>query len=126
MRLNKFGWYALSQDQRVASNWFGTCLLLFAGGLGIALYTSQLVPLVVAGFALGMALPLVAIYLCDAGWPRQAMTGFTAVMAMIGLVAIASAVHTDDIAGPFPSLFLLGFVATPWLVNYLASVTPKR
>jgi hypothetical protein len=47
-------------------------------------------------------------------------------MGLIGLAAIAATVHTGDIAGPFPGLFLLGFVATPWLVNYLASVTPSR
>lgn len=126
LRFNKFGWYALSRDQRVASNWFGACLALFVAAAVYTLLTYELVPLVTAAFALGMALPLVTIYSCDVGWPRQAMTAFAAVMALAGLGTIVTAIRTDDFNTPFFPAFMLGFIATPWLANYLATATPKR
>lgn len=126
LRFNKFGWYALSRDQRVASNWFGACLLVFVGAvIATIVWDLPLAPLV-AGFALGIALPLVMIYVCDVGWPRQAMTAFTAAMALVGIAAIALEAVGAETAPTMITIFLFGFLGAPWLANYLASATARR
>ena len=73
-----------------------------------------------------MAMPLTTLYHCDPGWPRQMMTIFAVGMALVGAVAIACALAQLEIGGPFMIAFAIGFIATPWLANYLAGVTVKR
>ena len=126
LRFNKFGWYALSRDQRRSSEWFGACLTAFAGSL--VAYFAWDVPLAIfaAGFAVGMALPMVSIYNCDVGWPRQAMTLFAGAMALVGATAIAGAALGYEETNLLVGAFVIGFIATPWLVNYLVGVTPER
>jgi Flp pilus assembly protein TadD len=126
LRFNRFGWYALSRDQRTASNWFGACLVLFAAAAVIAVVWNAELALWTAGFAVGMALPLVTIYRCDEGWPRQAMTAFTGAMAVVGGAALTTAAINLPHADMLAMLFLFGFVATPWVANYLASATATR
>jgi tetratricopeptide (TPR) repeat protein len=126
LRFNKFGWYALSRDQRAASNWFGGCLAVFVGALLVMFIWDVPAALIAAGVAVGLALPLVTLYSCDVGWPRQAMTAFAGAMAVVGLAAIGmSAVDHPSASVPI-TLFLFGFIATPWLANYLVSQTATR
>jgi tetratricopeptide (TPR) repeat protein len=126
LRFNKFGWYALSRDQRAASNWFGACLAVFVSALVAHFAWDAPASFVVAGVAVGLALPLVTLYSCDVGWPRQAMTSFAGAMALVGVVAIAlSAIDSPSANAPI-GLFVLGFIATPWLANYLVSQTATR
>ena len=126
LRFNKFGWYALSRDQRNASNWFGGCLALFAISLAASFAWDSSTALVAAGFAVGMALPLVTLYSCDIGWPRQSMTAFAGAMAFVGMAAIVLTAldHPSKIAAV--GLFVLGFIATPWIANYLVTQTATR
>jgi tetratricopeptide (TPR) repeat protein len=126
LRFNKFGWYALHRDQRSASNWFGACLALFAAGLVAEFAFGFPLGIFVAGFAIGMALPLVTIYSCDIGWPRQMMKLFTAAMALVGIVAIAGMALDIAAAATLISVFVVGFIATPWLANYLVTATVTR
>jgi tetratricopeptide (TPR) repeat protein len=126
LRFNKFGRYALSRDQRMASNWFAACLLLLAGSLVAAVGWDLGVAYLGAAFSVGMALPLVTIYQCDLGWPRQAMSGFAAAMAVLGLGAIIALAIGHDMYFTLASLFLFGFIATPWVANYLATATATR
>jgi tetratricopeptide (TPR) repeat protein len=126
LRFNKFGRYALSRDQRRASNWFGLCLAVFIVGVIANIAFGVQIALLVAGFAVGMSLPLVTIYQCDSGWPRQSMTTFTAAMASVGVLAIALSTVGHDAGSLLVGLFLLGFIATPWVANYLATATATR
>lgn len=126
LRLNRFGWYALSPDQRAASTWFGVCLLALVCSVVVGFGWEIPESVLIAGFALGMALPLVSIYQCDPGWPRRAMTIFTIAMALVGIAVIVMVSLDLTIATPLVTLFVIGFIATPWLANYLVSVTPTR
>jgi tetratricopeptide (TPR) repeat protein len=126
LRLNKFGRYALSRDQRTASNWFGACLALFVCAVAANIAWDLPLAFLVAGFALGMALPLVTIYQCDEGWPRQRMTAFAGAMALVGVAAISSAALNMPVAETLVWLFVIGFIATPWLANYLVTATATR
>jgi hypothetical protein len=126
LRCNRFGAYALSRDQRASSNWFAICLLSFVVATTIYLCSGEITALVAAAVSVGVALPLISIYNCDAGWPRLSMAGFATAMSALGLLAVAAAYVRADST---PSLLLLvtvGFFATPWLANYLARVTVTR
>ena len=126
LRFNKFGRYALSRDQRLASNWFAVCLALFAASLVIAIGWDLEFAYLGAALAVGMALPLVTIYQCDVGWPRQAMTAFASAMALIGVGAIITLAVGHEAYFTLASLFLFAFIATPWVANYLATATASR
>ncbi len=126
LRFNKYGWYALSPDQRTASNWFGACLAIFVTAIAAAIAWDASPAFLVAGFAVGMALPMVTIYQCDVGWPRQAMMTFASAMAGVGLAAIAFTSLGNDAGFMFVTIFVLGFIATPWLANYLTMATATR
>lgn len=126
LRFNKFGWYALSRDQRAASNWFGACLAVFAAAVVAYFVWDSLVALTVGMVAVGLALPLVTIYSCDVGWPRQGMTAFAAAMALVGVAMIVLTTMGHDSVDAPRTLFLLGFIATPWVANYLVTQTATR
>lgn len=126
LRFNKFGRYALSRDQRRASNWFGLCLAVFVVAVVVHLAWDVPVAFLVAGFAAGMALPLVTVYHCDVGWPRRSMTSFAAAMAAVGTLAIVFSAIGHDAGSLLVGLFLLGFIATPWVANYLVTATAAR
>jgi tetratricopeptide (TPR) repeat protein len=126
LRFNKFGWYALSPDQRAASNWFGGCLAVFVVTLMAYLVWNVEAAIVAAGVAVGLALPLVTLYVCQAGWPRQAMTALAGAMAFAGVVGVALTAINHPSAGAPIMFFVFGFIATPWLANYLVTRTVTR
>ena len=126
LRLNKFGRHALSRDQRISSNWFGACMLLVFGGALAALLTPYQAPFLIAVFGGVMAMPLSMIYFCDPGWPRQMMTLFSVSLALLGTVSILCSLADWDVGETLFVIFILGFIASPWLANYLVSATAKR
>lgn len=133
LRVSRFGRHALSRDQRVASNWFAACLALFTIG-AVAAVVTDLDPLfAVAVFGLGMALPLTMTYHCEPGWPRRMMGWYCVAMAAAGLVVLTGLTlemttdaATSRWAKPFITVFILGVIGSPWMANYLVSVTVRR
>jgi hypothetical protein len=73
-----------------------------------------------------MALPLVTIYQCGIGWPRRSMTTFAAAMAAVGTLAILFSAIGHDAGNLLVGIFVIGFIATPWVANYLATATATR
>ena len=126
LRLNKFGRHVLSRDQRISSNWFGLCLLTCLSGLALLLFSPYENGFLLAVFGAGMALPLTTLYHCDPGWPRQMMTVLAIAMAVVGFVGIAGTMAEIELGSFFLATFGLGFLATPWVANYLVSVTVQR
>jgi hypothetical protein len=47
-------------------------------------------------------------------------------MAVLGLGAIIALAIGHDMYFTLASLFLFGFIATPWVANYLATATATR
>jgi tetratricopeptide (TPR) repeat protein len=126
LRFNRFGRLALPREQRIASNWFAICCLITLVGIGLAIWNSDGVGLLVAGFGMGMALPLTMLYSMDEGWPRQAMTILAIAMAVVGGLAIGTSFLGLVIAEKLAMLFGFGFLAAPWIANALAGVTVKK
>lgn len=126
LRIDRFGRHALSRDQRVASNWFGGCLIVaVASGVVYAATGNELALLTIVA-AVGIALPLVVIYSCDVGWPRLAMTLYTSGMALLGGAMLVGAWLGAAWADALFIQFLLAFFFAQFVGTYLASVTPTR
>jgi tetratricopeptide (TPR) repeat protein len=126
LRLNKFGRHALSKDQRISSNWFGLCLGTFVVGVIGTFVAENDFWFYLAGYGLGMALPLVTIYQLEQGWPRKMMTFYAIGMAVLGAATITTTALGLEIAQNLSIAFLLGIFASPWVANALASATVKR
>jgi tetratricopeptide (TPR) repeat protein len=126
LRLNRYGRHALSRDQRIAANWFGACVVASIACLVASFATANDTLLVAALLPIGLAFPLVTLYQCETGWPRQAMSALAATMAAVGAVGLFGVSQEQDWGFTLLSIFLLGFIGTPWLANYLVTVTVRR
>ena len=132
LRLNKFGRLVLSDEERVASNWFGgtialAVVLLVAGGVLLQL------KLVVAGFITAfMIIPVASIYQCPKGWPRTVMGGYTVALAGLGLLTVvlldvsSGKPATDGPAGAIGGILFLGLFLSTLLANVLMQQQPRR
>jgi tetratricopeptide (TPR) repeat protein len=144
LRLNRFGRYALSRDQRVASNWVGGFLLVALGGVGYGVAMWGIGDHAAPGWitaitAALLLIPVSATFSCPVGWPRRGMAVYTAAMVGIGLLSVGLLVAGLDV---FPSdkalgveRFLLGldlFRANCWagllsgfVANLLVAYRPR-
>lgn len=126
LRFNRFGRLALPREQRIASNWFAACCLTALVGLGLGLWTDHITAYLLAGFGMGMALPLTMIYSMDEGWPRQGMTLLATAMAVVGVATLGASFMDLSIGPNLGMLFAFGFIASPWIANALVGVTVKK
>jgi tetratricopeptide (TPR) repeat protein len=89
LRIDRFGRYALSRDQRVCSNWIGSCLAI-AIALAITAWIKHDVSYVLYGVLIAvLAIPLSAVFGCPRGWPRWAMSAYTAGLMIFVVIVIA-------------------------------------
>lgn len=79
---------ALTRDRRVASSWFGGCVALSLSSFIAWLVYGHEALLLGAVLPMGVAMPIVTLFSCDPGWPRQAMSLFAAAMALVGVVCL--------------------------------------
>jgi tetratricopeptide (TPR) repeat protein len=142
LRLNRFGRYALSSDQRRASNWVAlfVCGALAAVGWGLfapAGYTflgwEAAPPFII------LLMPVAATYACQPGWPRWTMAAVTvgvAGLVLTGVTLFGLAVYLDRTDGRTAIAYAeLGedlLLASIWsgagstfLANWLVSVRPR-
>ena len=118
LRLNRFGRYALSREETVASNWFG-------GFLAAALAALLLWPATGAEF-LGMAalwfglmlLPVSIALQAGTQAKRRLLCATGAGLGFLGAVACGIALFSDGSFTLF-QVFTLGWVLFPWLANFV-------
>jgi tetratricopeptide (TPR) repeat protein len=126
LRLNRYGRYALSADQRRSANLVGilalpalACLIWWlASDNGLALLGALYFGL--------LLLPASAIFNCDAGWPRRCMAVYTLVLASLLPLSIPLGLLNRQwpilcLQGHVWGCFLSGLVA-----NGLIMVRAKR
>ena len=105
------------------------CLLLSLTGS-----SGFLVGAFVFGFSV---LPLSAVFKCQAGWPRFAMTAYTAAITGAGLAAFVSLLMSGSgglmtkedfnaLRGTLLAVFLIGILLAGWVANFLMMQRPKR
>ncbi len=117
LRFDKFGRYVLSKDERRESNIFGVMLamtIVFAV-LAILYMGIWVWAALVTGLLL---LPISATFRCQEGWPRNAMTAYT---ALVGAVGLASFVSPELVF-----IFAVGCILSSFVGNILASQSPKK
>jgi hypothetical protein len=149
LRLNRFGRLALSRDQIVGSNWVGGSLLVAFAALCAAAIAWNGVWLFVGLMCVLLVLPLSAVHRMPVGWPRRAMAGYTAVLAVIGVIFLIPSLIEGSMSADawegflrdpdklwlLPVFQLSGYCRTPYLLgvflstfvaSYLSGVRPKR
>jgi tetratricopeptide (TPR) repeat protein len=133
LRLNRFGRFALSRDQILASNWLCGCL---AGG--ILLFTIGAFTdfrLIVVGIMLAaLSLPITTIYRRSRGKPRHILMGYTACVSLLGVATCISmffstpreSLKLDEVSANLIVGFFFGVVMTSWIANAVLMLRAKR
>ena len=128
LRVNKFGRYALSRDQTVASNWVLGMLLgaVIAPSAILAVFgraapraATELAVIAFAYFAL-LILPISATFRVRRGWERVVMGTYTAGLAVIGLYPFAMLFGIVARQPGSINMFLFGLIGSTWLAALLA------
>jgi len=125
LRLNKFGRYALSREELVASNWVGGCLALAVVLACAGLLLQSAAVFLMALVAGLVVLPLSAVFNCSAGWPRKVMALYTALLALVGLVGAVNFTISEELARSSLGLFSIGVFASGFVANGLMMARPK-
>lgn len=116
LRLNPFGKHLLSREERLSSNFVGISMLVFLLGLGAFLLIGSEPWLAVAFYGFAMMVPLSAMFTKA---KYNALTIYAAAMAVVGALAIVTAFLTGNIESLFTTIFLVGFIAFQWIVNFV-------
>jgi tetratricopeptide (TPR) repeat protein len=136
LRLNRFGRYALTREDVVASNWVGGCLLAALVSLIALPITGNLGFLVAAILLAGLVLPVAGTFKCRPGWPRTTMAGYTAILALLALTGVTLILTTPlthatrssaiDLGVALVALTVLGLIVSTWLAALLSLARPRR
>jgi len=126
LRVNRFGRYALSRQQRITSNWIGGSFL-GAGISAIAWRISGRAEFLVATlFFLLMVLPIAGMFRAPIGWPRRVMTLYTIVLACTGGGALAAFAMEVEQFHILANAFLIGIFIQSWVANAVTGMRVKR
>ncbi|MCI0537630.1 MAG: tetratricopeptide repeat protein [Verrucomicrobiales bacterium] len=138
LRLNRYGRLALTDEQRVASNWVGTSVGLALISILLALAFEFRAVFLFGAFVFGfLVIPLAASFKCQPGWPRQTMIAYTCLMATAGVFALSCAALSgtwakkgadaaENMAVFGLSAFGLGAIGSSWVANILIMQRPKK
>ena len=128
LRLNKFGRYALSRDQTVASNWVGGMLVgAVVAPLGFLAILGRTAPrtavelavLAIAYFGL-MILPISTTFRVRRGWERAVMGVYTAALGGVGIYLFAMIFGLLPSRSGLVNVFLYGLFGSTWLAALLS------
>jgi tetratricopeptide (TPR) repeat protein len=124
LRLDRFGRYALSDDQRHGANLLGLWLLATALLACVGWYQHNTL-LLLCALVIGLScLPASAIFRSVLGWPRWAMLGYTFLIVGIGLTSLLRPQVGDD-----DNLFLIfcyGILASSFVAGWLSNAAVKK
>jgi tetratricopeptide (TPR) repeat protein len=126
LRLNKYGRYALSRDQRLGSTVFGIMLVPALVSLVLWAATGRaLAELASLYFGL-LLLPASVIFACSGGWPRWLMVLYTAVLAALLPAAIIVMPFDSPLGGTLIGCFIWGSVLSGFAANFLMMATVRK
>jgi hypothetical protein len=126
LRLNRFGRYALSREQTVASNWVGGILLSGVICLGIWLCTDNTLSIIGATFFGGVLLPVCGVFAVPSGWPRVVMAWYAGAVALLGLAWAPLFLVNRGAGMTAATLFIWGCCLSMIVANILTMQTPRR
>lgn len=117
LRFNKYGQLLLSKKEKLSSGFVALSLLLFLAGVGLYFALSDERYLVVAVFGFAMMVPLSVMF--SPSKYKHAVLWYTIALAVVGLAGIALAFANDPQFELVSSIFIIGFIAFQWGVNFL-------
>jgi len=134
LRLDRFGRYALSADQVRGANVLVACICVTLACLGAAIATGNGLLYWATIVCAVLSLPASAIYVCDAGWPRQTMAAISlalgalvAAILAIGLLPNGAVPPPVELAAVAVMRFLpYVLLASQFAAMYLSRVTPQK
>ncbi len=120
LRLNRFGRFVLSGDERRATNWFGACLLGVAAGLGLSITRRE------DGFLASIICAILSIATAVV-FSRRGRSRFwfgigALFLAATGLIGFALLATGNDSTGLF---VMTGFVGAFLALQIAANVVPR-
>jgi tetratricopeptide (TPR) repeat protein len=133
LRFHPFGRHALSPDQTRGANVLAASLGVTLACLVAALATGIDILLFATVMFTLLALPASAIYVCESGWPRQAMTAITLGLGFLVLSIVL--VGFTETWWPEPvrlamlailPILPLAMLASQFAAMYLTRVTPQK
>ena len=116
LRLNSFGKFALTKDEIRASNLSGISVII-ALISGIAfLFSFNLFFLVPDILGLTMVVPISGTFNAE-GKGRKVLTIYSAILFIIGILAVLAAINTAVPLNSFSNMYIFGFVGFTWVSN---------
>jgi tetratricopeptide (TPR) repeat protein len=126
LRLNKYGRYALSRDQRWGSTLFGIMLVPALASLAYWAATGSGLGLLASLYFGLLLLPVTAIFRCSAGWPRWVMVLYTLVLAALIPAAVVVSPADHALGETLTMAFAWGSVLSGFAANFLMMATVRR
>lgn len=121
LRLDRYGRFALSREQIVASNWVAGCLVLAGAALGAGIATGVKSWTSLALIFVALVLPVSGIWLARQGGKRITLIVYTGLLALVGLSSTFPSQTGTAWANMASALFWLGWIAFTWVANALMS-----
>lgn len=118
--LNPYGRYALKKDERRASYFTGSGLLVALIGLLLYLLLQNELYLLITGYGVTMMIPLASMF-HRGRKNKDALKIYAGVMAGTGLIAIYTSFSTGELFNTFSTIYLIAFIAYQWIANALVS-----
>ena len=133
LRMSRFGRYALTREQIVASNWLGGTLAVSVMLAVAALVTNRGALLILSLVTAIMIIPLAAVFRCEAGWPRRVMILLAAATYASGLSLVVKGEFAEQMApavagrlANFAGMWIYLLIACQIGGNLLAGVRARR
>jgi tetratricopeptide (TPR) repeat protein len=118
LRFNRFGRHVLSDDQRVASNWFAVPLAGALVSFAWWVFARETLPLLLIIGFLGLSIAVAATF-ARRGRPRRVLAIATGAMAVVGVAAIAALFYGQvEVAAILGTIYLMSFLAIQLFANF--------
>jgi tetratricopeptide (TPR) repeat protein len=126
LRLNKYGRYALSPDQRRGSTLFGVMLVPALASLAFWAVTGSALGMLASLYFGLLLLPVTAIFRCGDGWPRWVMVLYTLALAALMPAALVVGPVDPDLGANLVIAFAWGSVLSGFAANFLMMARVRR
>ncbi|HEX7240551.1 MAG TPA: tetratricopeptide repeat protein, partial [Longimicrobiaceae bacterium] len=121
LRFDPVGRSLVTRERRTASNWVVATLGLALVSFAVHVATGSGTAFQLALVAAFLTIPVAGTFQCERGWPRTTMAAYTAVLAVVGLLAVL----LPSLAGGVLLLVtIVGAALGSWIARWLASVQP--
>ncbi|MGV3767850.1 MAG: tetratricopeptide repeat protein [Chitinophagaceae bacterium] len=117
LRFNQYGQLLLDKKEKMSSNFVALSLAVSVAGLILYFVLSDEKMLTIAAFGFAMMLPLGTMF--SPSKNKYGLLIYTIVLAVVGMIAIATTFSTGEMFHPMTAFFILGFVAFQWIANYM-------